>query len=224
MGSDEKQSDALIKILENINKDYSTLTRIHSRAYVTQKEQDMIKNSQDSSWQMWHWIESLVGHMAENCEIPNKDTATYGHIIDICDSAQNGVKQARTCKMPFAYVHALAVLVHLNNILLAICLGCVLGSTPSNIVKSANPSSTVSSKATFSMPIQYIQTIIVETLKCVLGSLLSQAFLEVGLLISAPFNHPDGAVPLYKMLQGLQNDLDESERLIDNTPSWDKPT
>lgn len=221
----EQQQPNWNKMWENIRKNSPALAAKNSKKYVTEKEQAILEGVQDCAGQMWLWVGTLVGHMAKSGEVPGMATPTYGRILSLCQDAQEGVRQVRTSifvKLPFVYVHTLATLVHVTNILFAISLGCTLGSASGGIVRYAK-SVWYGEAVPAYLPIQQVQSIVIETLKCALGPLLYQAFFELGCSISAPFSHPDGAIPVSKMIHALERDLLDSEKLADNLPNWDTP-
>lgn len=199
---------------------------MQSRKYVTEKEQDILEPINDCAGQLWIWVASLIGHMAQTGEVPGMPSPTYGRILDLCQSAQDGVRIVRTAivvKLPFIYMHTLATLIHVNNIIFAISLGLTVGSASSAIVKYARMCYYGTVTAQDAVPAASIQTILVQTLKCSAGPLLYQAAFDLGCSISAPFNDPDGAIPVSKMIVALQHDLDDQEMLSNNLPSWEKP-
>merc|ERR1740117_2665868 len=78
------------------------------------------------------WVTSLVGRMAQDGSIPPMPSPTYGRIMGLAQSAHGGIRQVRSCtnvQAPYIYVHMLAVVVHINNLLNAISFGLILGTS-----------------------------------------------------------------------------------------------
>merc|ERR1719272_1248639 len=57
---------------------------------------------------------------------------TYGRIMNLAQHGHEGIRQVRaniSVQAPFIYVHMLATLVHINNLLNAIAFGMTCGAT-----------------------------------------------------------------------------------------------
>lgn len=224
--TDKKATDAVIwrKLLTmpNIN----TENRFR---YLTETEQDLLQGTRDVSGQMWLWVGSLIGRMAQDGDVPPMQSPTYGRILNLCQTAQASLRQvryARCVKVPFIYVHTLATLVHVTNGLFAVSLGLALGTSLEGIMAYARTygDTTPDPKdLKLIMPVQQVQTLLIETIKCVLAPLLYQAFFLLGCGISSPFANEDTAIPVNKMLTKLTSDLSDGEKLARNPPSWEMP-
>jgi len=222
--SPEKQKEAtnaLWRHLESGPSQYTTLLP---------EERKILEPISDKAGQMWIWVGSLVGRMAMDGDVPPMASPTYGRIMGLAQSAQEGLRQVRTSiivQMPFVYVHTLACLVHLNCILLVITLGLALGVTSHGIRQyihhyyiEEHPDPTIQ---VIPLTVQ-LQCLIVETLKGLLGPLLFQAFLEIAISVVSPFSDSDAAIPVHRLTASLETDLKQSFILADNPPHWEKPT
>jgi len=225
--SDRKPIDAVLwrKLLTMPNVDTENRFR-----HLTKTEQDLLEGTRDIAGQMWLWVGSLIGRMAQDGDVPPMQSPTYGRILNICQTAQESLRQvryARCVKVPFVYVHTLATLVHITNVLFAITLGLVFGSSVEGIMAYARSYSDTTPNPKdlkLIMPVQQVQTLVIETIKCVLAPLLYQAFFLLGCGISSPFNNEDTSVPVNKMLTKLTTDLSDGERLARNPPRWTMPS
>merc|ERR1719498_1348680 len=70
-----------------------------------------------------------------------------------------------------------------------------------------------------------VQTIIVQVTQCVLGSMLYQAFMEIGICIASPFasESRDGAIPVTRLTLELERDLKDQHQVASNCLHWDQP-
>jgi hypothetical protein len=200
-------------------------------AHLTTKERAILeKHVGDKPFVMWVWVSTLFGRMAMEKEIPGMATSTYGRIMNLAQQCQEGLRTVRAAvlvQMPYRYVHILAFLVHLECIFLAINLGLALGVSFHGFrlhvthyylkTQVVNPSSLVPLTT-------QIQTLIVETLKGVFAPILYEAFFAIGVAISSPFSTPEAAFPVERMIEDLSRDLEKSDMLIRDLPSWTRPS
>jgi predicted membrane chloride channel (bestrophin family) len=217
----KEATQALWKHLESGPSPYTTLLK---------QEQEILEPINDKAGQMWIWVGSLVGRMAMDGDVPPMASPTYGRIMGLAQSAQEGLRQVRTSiivQMPFVYVHTLACLVHLNCILLVISMGLAIGVTTHGIRQyvhhyyyEEHPDPTIQV-----IPLTaQLQSLIVEFLKGILGPLLFQAFLEIAISVVSPFSDSDAAIPVSRLTASLETDLQQSFLLADKPPHWEKPT
>jgi len=205
--------------------------------HVTESEHEMLRGVEDVPGQIWVWIGSLIGRMAVDGEVPPMASPTYGRIMNLCQLAQNSIRQVRTAmsvRTPFIYVHTLATLVHVTNVLFAVSLGLVIGSSMEGIIWYARSywydplDESAPLAGHVSLPTEKWQSIIVELLKCVAAPMLYQAFFMLACSVSNPFSNSDASIPVNRMLWSIRLDLSDAEWLADNPPCWEtasfKPT
>eukprot|EP00439_Symbiodinium_sp_Y106_P037605 s247_g4.t1 len=87
---------------------------------------------EDPSQTLWVWVTSLLTNMSANGELPPIPSPTYGKILSWADKAYNGIRevQAAVCvQPPYVYVQMMAILVNVNNLMIAISFGMTLGVT-----------------------------------------------------------------------------------------------
>lgn len=195
-------------------------------------EQELLKGVDDPSGLMWTWVGSLVGRMAQNGEIPPMASPTYGRIVDLAQTGQDGLRQVRSAigvQMPFVYMHTLACIVHMNNLLAAISFGLTLGVMVGDIFininkrKEATAENASDPDANPRIFVEAAQAVIVQLFKCFVVPILYQAFLEIGISIASPFSSEDGAIPAERMLKKLHKDLRDANKLAEKPPCWDAP-
>jgi len=220
--SDEKKKESaelMWRQLSASNKAYS----------VKAEEKAIIEHLQDKPGQMWMWVGSLIGRMALDGDVPAMATPTYGRIMNLAQEAQHGLRQVRTSiivQMPFVYVHTLAVLVHVNSILLAVNMGLAAGVTIHGIRQychhyyyTEHPDPSIKMEPLTAQ----IQCLIVEVTKGILGPLLYQAFFEIGVSVASPFSGEHAAIPVARLTKALEQDLEESFIMAEQVPHWKRP-
>mmetsp|Transcript_87745 Transcript_87745/g.246551 ORF Transcript_87745/g.246551 Transcript_87745/m.246551 type:complete len:421 (+) Transcript_87745:136-1398(+) len=196
---------------------------------VEPKEKDVLVRIDDKSTQMWVWVASLLSRMAMDGDIPGMSAATFGRIMDLCQSAQEGLRQVKTSvvvQMPFVYVHTLAVLVQINCVLLSTCLGLALGVTYHgirNYVSHYYYEVEVPPGVVVEPLSSLIQSLVVELLKGTFGPLLYQAFLEISIMIASPFSGSESAIPVNRLIHQLEKDLSDAFIMAQNPVKWKKP-
>merc|ERR1719421_2235518 len=147
---------------------------------------------------MWSWITPLVARMAEDGEIPAMATPTYGRIMNLAQDAHDGIRHVRTnisIRAPFVYVHMLASLVHINNIMNALCFGLVLGITVSghlvhwgfHMYEPKVRGNQVERDSSFCFVTFFV---------CTCGPFLYQAITEISLALTQPFASSYGRIPV----------------------------
>jgi len=168
---------------------------------------------------LWTWVASLIGRMAQNGEIPPMASPTYGRILDIVQKAYGSirdVRQLQLVKAPFIYVHTLAVLVHVNNLLNAMAFGLVLGLTLLEFFGERN----VYGSASFA---NLVCSLFMQLCFSMVAPLLYLALLEVSVCVAQPFTFEDAKIPAFKFLKGLEEDLKNASEMGDDLPDWEKP-
>jgi len=186
---------------------------------VLPKEKDLLMQHPESYALLWTWVASLIGRMAQNGEIPPMPSPTYGRILNIVQQAYGSIRDVRALqliKAPFVYVHTLAILVHVNNILNAIGFGIVLGLCLIEVIgteKAYNPAAWAD--VCCSLFMQFCFSMV--------APLLYLALLEVSVCVAQPFTYEDAKIPAFKFLKGLEEDLKNAEAMGDDPPHWERP-
>jgi len=186
---------------------------------VLPKEKALLMQHAECYALLWTWVASLIGRMAQNGEIPPMPSPTYGRILNIVQQAYGSIRDVRALhliKAPFIYVHTLAILVHVNNILNAIGFGLVLGLALLEVVGKDNVYNRTSwANICCSLFMQFCFSMV--------APLLYLALLEVSVCVAQPFTYQDAKIPAFKFLKGLEEDLKNAAAMGDDPPHWDKP-
>lgn len=170
---------------------------------LTQSEIDRLRMVDDPASQLWVWIASLLARLAQDGIVPGMATPGFPRLMALVKDGVDGiriVRQSVLIQVPFIYVHTLAALVHINNIMSAMSFGVILGSTLGSIFKktAGNKHIAIYSDA---------ENLVVSLVVSVVGPLLYHTLLEVCMTIAMPFNSQEGNIPSSKLLYNLQMDL-----------------
>lgn len=191
------------------------------------QERDVLEKVDDPSGLMWIWVGSFVGRLANDGDIPLMASPTYGRIIGLAQDAHGGIRQVRasiSVQAPFIYVHMLATLVHINNILNAVSFGFTVGTCASVILMfhKVHPMHE-QVDATEVHVYRDIQNVVVSFFFSMFGPFLYQALLEVAICIAQPFASEAGKIPMTRLLARLEKDLHDGSMMANRTPWWDQP-
>jgi len=201
---------------ENSEKVWQQLEQLRPQLVLPHEKKKLMPHNESYAL-VWTWVASLIGRMSQDGEIPPMASPTYGRILNIVQDAYGSIRNVRELqliKAPYVYVHTLAILVHINNILNAISFGTILGITFSGsfihevkVASAANMNISLFMQFFFSM----------------LAPVLYLALLDVSIHISQPFQYHDARIPAVRYIRCLEEDLQNSASLGDNPPHWDKP-
>jgi hypothetical protein len=196
---------------------------------VLPKERKLLEDVTCRPAMLWMWIGSIIGRMAQDGDIPPMASPTYGRILNLAQDAQEGQRQVRSAiqvQMPFIYIHTLATIVQVNNLLAAVSYGLTLGVAISTILEAFNANLRLydtEPKATRPL-MEHSQALVIQTFQCFVGPIIYQAFLEIGVAISHPFGHLEyGAFPVEAMLTKLELEMEDCNRVVGNPPCWEPP-
>jgi hypothetical protein len=230
-----------------IKKAKSEMMWLHlqQKGLLTDKEAPILEPLEDRASLIWIWVASKIGRYAQDGDIPPMNSGTYGRIMALCQSAQDGIRQVRcsiSVQIPFIYTHMLACLVHLNNVLCALTFGLTLGSGIGAIlshygihsplvtyVYSKHQPAEEAAKlfavhaAGNQNPNSAGQAIFLSMFTCLVAPFMYQAFLQIALSLAQPFGSEEAAIPTDALIMKLRADLEQMERMSDNTPGWEKP-
>jgi hypothetical protein len=195
----------------------------HRYAKLTPKEADLLQTVDDPPGQMWIWVSSIIGRMANDGQIPAMQTPTYGRIMNIAQNAHSGIRQVRASvcvQTPFIYVHMLASLVHINNIINAVGFGLTLGTLIGTCFMRVKGRKYAGTKDV----VNDIENVVVAFFFNFFGPLLYYSLFEVSLTIAQPFSSKRGEIPVAKVLGSLEKDLNNGSFMAANLPGWTAPT
>lgn len=200
-------------------------------AFATPAERATLERVDDPACTLWIWVASRIGRMAQDQDIPGMATPTYGRIVGLVQNAHGGIRSVRaSCQVqtPFIYVHLLASLVHINNILNAISFGLTMGISVA-VWLAGRKTKGFSDKEMFKPAspkevAQDLQNLVVVFFFSVFGPLLYQALLEVAICIAQPFAAQSrGSIPTRRLLNTLEKDLRDGQIMATKPPGWEEP-
>jgi hypothetical protein len=194
------------------------------------EELAQLQGVEDPSGMLWTWVMSMLGRMSQDGELPPFPAGTFGMILTNACNAKKGMDGLRDTihvQMPFVYVHTVATIVQLNNLLAAVSLGLTIGATLGMLLARYNDYLNIYEKEQMTheeRPImEDIQEVLVQLFRCFVAPVLYQAFFEIGVSIASPFYSEDGAIPADRLLARLERDLVDSSEKAKKPPGWEAP-
>jgi len=195
------------------------------------KERLILASVRDPASMLWMWVGSLIGRMAQDQDIPGMASPTYGRIMSLVQDANTGIRSVRAAigiLPPYVYVHMLATLVHINNILNAIVFGCCLGVTVAHRRGTwADDLRLIWNRklwnANANQVILDFQHVLVCFLLNMFGSFLYQTLLQVTLYLSTPVSREETRLPAKKLRARLEQDLVDGFDIAEHPPQWKAP-
>jgi len=189
------------------------------------KEKVMLSQYPEPYALLWTWVASLVGRMAIDAEIPAMSTPTYGRILDLVSAAFGSIREVRALyavKVPFIYLHTLAILVHVNNILNAISFGLTLGFAFTQSVEIESDE-VEPIRMSARRRVRVWTVLFTQLCFSMIAPMLYLALLEVCVCISQPFKYKDARIPAVRFIRALEEDLKNAAAVADRPPAWAKP-
>jgi hypothetical protein len=186
---------------------------------VNSREKKLLYEYEQCYSLLWTWVASLIGRMAQDGEIPPMASPTYGRIINIVEWAYSSIRTVRMMhriKVPFIYVHTLAILVHINTMLNAISFGLILGMTV-KVAAGKDDGKIANQKLPHLVASLFMQFCI-----SMVAPFLYLCLLEVSVCISQPFTFMDSKIPSHSLVLSLEEDLANAKEMSENT-KWQKP-
>merc|ERR1719223_671812 len=202
---------------EKISKVWQKLEEFRPQLVLPEEKKQLMPHKESYAL-LWTWVASLIGRMSQNGEIPPMASPTYGRILNIVQEAYGSIRNVRSLQMvkaPFIYIHTLAILVHVNNILNAISFGIVLGISLGGTFVSDPKKSTLANMH-MSLFMQFCFSM--------LAPVLYLALLDVSICISQPFTYHDAKIPAIRFIRSLEADLQKAASLGNSPPLWEKPS
>jgi len=183
-------------------------------------ERPMLLRQKDGYALLWTWVASLIGRMAQDGEIPPMASPTYGRILNIVQRAYGSIRDVRALhliKTPFIYIHTLAILVHVNNILNAIAFGLVCGIMCASLMgKFAGGGEEGWANLCTSLFLQFCFSM--------LAPVLYLALFDVSVCVAQPFTYQDAKIPAARFIVGMEEDLRNATHIGNHPVHWEKPS
>jgi len=201
---------------DSIDKVWQKLEQFRPHLVLPQEKTKLMEHKESYAL-LWTWVASLIGRMSQDGEIPPMASPTYGRILNIVQEAYGSIRNVRALQMikaPFIYIHTLAILVHVNNILNAISFGIVLGITLGGTFM-ADTRKTSLANMHLSLLMQFCFSMV--------APILYLALLDVSVCISQPFTYHDAKIPAIKFIRCLEVDIQKAASMGNSPPLWEKP-
>jgi len=220
----EQREDARDEMFDELSKMTKPLQ------HASELEFEAMQQMTDPALQIWVWVSSFLGRLAQEGEIPPMASPIYGRLLQLVKTAQDALKNVRMVseiQVPYVYMHTLAAVVHVSNILCATSFGLTLGSCLGSLLVHLDDRLTlynVTPNPQHSATTD-LQVLLIQFMKCFCAPLLYQAFLEIGLCVSAPFGTGAqvAAIPVDEMVTGWIEELEIANKLADCPPGWEPP-
>jgi len=183
-------------------------------------EKSRLLHQKDSFALLWTWVASWIGRMSQDGEIPPMASPTYGKLLNNVQWAYNSIRDTRgvlLIKNPLVFIHTLGVLVHVNNILNAICFGTVLGTS---ITATIGPGYELVERKTRAKI--YVR-LVMQLLVSMLGPILYLAIFSVSVCVNQPFLYEEAKIPALRFLKSAELDLAGAAHIGANPPGWSRP-
>merc|ERR1712226_484734 len=87
------------------------------------EERDQLDTVEDASGMIFTWIMSYLGRMSQDGELPEFKSGVYGRVAHYAVDAKGALEKSKAIigvQMPFVYVHTVATIVQVNNLLSAV--------------------------------------------------------------------------------------------------------
>lgn len=171
---------------------------------VKDDEKELLYSQGECYGLVWTFVATLIGQMSQDGEIPPVASPTFVRILGIVDDAYSSIREVRSLHMvkpPFIYIHTLAFLVHMNNIITSFSCGISLGLTKTRSMTS----------------------ILADWMIHYALGLMYLALLELAVSIAQPFTHHHARIPAKRLIRKMERDLNSAAIIADNPPFWDRP-
>jgi len=184
------------------------------------KEKSRLLHQKDSYALLWTWVASWIGRMSQDGEIPPMASPTYGKLLNNVQWAYDSIRDTRgvlLIKNPLVFIHTLGVLVHVNNILNALCFGVVWGISTT---AAFGPGYELAERKTRA---KIYFRLIMQLLVSMLGPVLYLAIFSVSVCVNQPFTYQESKIPAKRFLKSTEFDLAGAAAIGANPPSWSRP-
>eukprot|EP00933_Yihiella_yeosuensis_P062358 TRINITY_DN652_c0_g3_i1.p1 TRINITY_DN652_c0_g3~~TRINITY_DN652_c0_g3_i1.p1 ORF type:complete len:396 (-),score=69.77 TRINITY_DN652_c0_g3_i1:99-1286(-) len=179
---------------------------------------------------LWVWITSLITRMSAEGELPPMASAAYGRVMGLADAAYASIRTIRSSmsvRPPYVYLQALAMLVCINNILTACSCGLVLGVALAEGLAMYRLNPFMTTSVPWVELYKDCQALLLTTVMGIVGPLIYQALLEIGICLATPFDRDgeygqSGAIPISRMVAELEQYLRDAEVMNDCLPGWEQ--
>jgi len=189
------------------------LTKAEAHSIRKRREGQLDMDMGGHSTMIWAWIGHVVSTIKE---APGVSAPMYVRCVSILHACIGQVDQLKQCvhvQVPFTYAYLLSTIVHLNNIILAVCTGLHIGSSLSDV--SAEKGDSEKATSLLSMLLHRLEPVStatagIETLILLIQPLMYQACLAIAHLLNHPFGDEVFHLPTQMFILLLQDELTAS--------------
>lgn len=185
-------------------------------------EKHLGKHHGDRSTLVWAWIGRTVGRISEE---PGVIAPMCVRLVSLCHTAMNKTEELKihgAVQVPFSYAYLLAVLVHLNNILLAVSSGIFIAQGLDRVRKgraeAAHSDTTVQSEKAESGVYADFEVLWTQIFLLVFQPLMYQAFLGIAHVLNHPFGGNAFHLPSKTYIRLCREELDVMTAGYANSP------
>jgi len=159
------------------------------------------------STMVWAWIGQ---HISEIKAQPGVLVPMYVRLVCTCAGAQGQVDKLKTCvqvQVPFTYSYLLSMIVHLNNIILAVCSGLVIGTTLSALQTDASLSMAKHDHGHVHKMYKSFSILGMQTMILLIQPVMYQACLVIAQVLNHPFGENIYHLPTETFIEMLRDEL-----------------
>jgi len=194
--------------------------------YINADEKRILQKTANPSAVVWVWISSVVGRMSQDGEMPPMHSPTYARVMLLATEAQSGIREVRastSVQTPYVYVHMLATLLHVNNLLNALTFGLTSGVALAKLVMShwgRMYSSAVQPPGELT---QDFQVVVISMFTRGFGPAIYLALFQMCICICCPFSSSEGNIHTDAMVMKLERNLQDGHVVAAHPPHWEQP-
>lgn len=228
---------ALLKKENKVLAEEAMFDQLEEEGHITANERQRLEIVNERAELMWLWVASYLAKLSEEGEIPPMASPSFGRMLAQAQGGEIGIREVHTAisiQTPFIYVHTLAALVHVNNILCAISLGLSIGISVGTLMVAMGwhpmhnedahiPGGISHSQAQEMGP--PLQKIAVALLGEGIGPFMYTAFLQIALSLAYPFGEDSkvARIPHHLFITKLLANCESSKAMAEHPPLWERP-
>merc|ERR1719240_869444 len=118
------------------------------------------------------------------------------------------------------YTHMLAILVHLNNVMLAVSTGVAIAISVHHALHAMGPAELGEEPDEPGKMYRATQAILVSLLSLCIQPVIYHAFLQIGAILADPFTHESHGLPMLDYVSQLRGQLKEMNAMAEQDVAW----
>jgi len=199
----------------------NTWKSLEEKGILTQAEEKAIsrlRNGQGDmdmgghSTMIWAWIGQVVQKVRDE---PGLLVPMYIRMVTISHGCLGQVDKLKTVvhvQVPFTYAYLLSTIVHLNNIILALCSGLAIGASLTGLDAEENGAGSATQHVFYKSG----AVVAMQTMILLIQPLMYQACLVIAHLLNHPFGDQIFHLPTETFIELLQDELQISADCFEN--------